>query len=74
MPPGPAPQGVPWGQARVLQRSFLGDRVHLRLAVDGQPQPIVSDQSRDCPAQAGDTVAITIDPARLMAAAAKEDA
>lgn len=74
VPTGPAPQGVPWGQARVLQRSFLGDRVHLRLAVDGQPQPIVSDQSRDCPAQAGDTVAITIDPARLMAAAAKEDA
>ncbi|MBL8314048.1 MAG: ABC transporter ATP-binding protein [Rubrivivax sp.] len=73
VPTGPATQGAPWGQARVLQRSFLGDRVHLRLAVDGQPQPIVSDQARDCPAQAGDTVAITIDPARLMAAAAKEE-
>ena len=68
-PAGPATHGAPWGQARVLQRSFLGDRVHLRLAVDGQPQPIVSDQPRDCPAQAGDTVSITIDPARLMLAA-----
>jgi putative spermidine/putrescine transport system ATP-binding protein len=73
---GPDPatpgHGAPWGQAQVLLRSFLGDRVHLRLAVEGQPEAIVSDQARDCTAAAGDTVAIRIDPARLMAAAVKD--
>ncbi len=73
---GPDPattgHGAPWGQAQVLQRSFLGDRVHLRLAVEGQPDAIVSDQARDCTAAMGDTVAITLDPARLMAAAVKD--
>ena len=70
--PAPAPHGAVWGEARVLQRTFLGDRVQLRMAVAGQPDAVVSDQARDCPAAAGDTVAITIDPARLMAAALKE--
>ena len=69
--PNPVAQGAPWGQARVLQRTFLGDRVHLRLAVAGQPEPVVSDQPRDCPAAAGDMLCITIDPARLMPAAMK---
>ena len=64
--------GAPWGQARVLQRTFLGDRVHLRLVVAGQADAIVSDQWRDCPAAVGDTVRISIDPARLMAAALKD--
>lgn len=70
MPPSPSPahSGL-WGQARVLQRTFLGDRVHLRLAVEGQADTLVSDQPRDCPAAAGDTVYISIDPARLMEAA-----
>jgi hypothetical protein len=36
--------------------------------VPGQPEAIVCDQARDCDASAGDTVCITIDPARLMAA------
>ncbi len=70
----PALPGAAWGQARVLQRTFLGDRVHLRLQVDGQAEAIVSDQPRDCPAAAGDTVHIGIDPARLMAAALKDSA
>jgi putative spermidine/putrescine transport system ATP-binding protein len=70
----PALPCAAWGRARVLQRTFLGDRVHLRLQVDGQAEPIVSDQSRDCPAAAGDTVHIGIDPARLMAAALKDSA
>ena len=69
---GASTHGAPWGQARVLQRTFLGDRVQLRLAVEGQSEAIVSDQARDCAALAGDLVAITIDPARLMPAAAKE--
>jgi putative spermidine/putrescine transport system ATP-binding protein len=70
--PAPSLQDAPWGRAHVLQRTFLGDRVHLRLAVAGQADAIVSDQSRDCPAAAGDTVHISIDPARLMAATLKD--
>jgi putative spermidine/putrescine transport system ATP-binding protein len=72
--PAPAGHGAVWGQARVLQRTFLGDRVHLRLLVAGQPDAIVSDESRDCPAAAGDRVYVSIDPARLMAAAPKDSA
>jgi putative spermidine/putrescine transport system ATP-binding protein len=70
---GPAPDATstPWGQARVLQRTFLGDRVHLRLAVADQPEALVCDQPRDCPAAAGDTLFITIDPTRLMPASLK---
>jgi putative spermidine/putrescine transport system ATP-binding protein len=66
--PAAAADGMPWGRARVLQRTFLGNRVQLRLMVPGQPEAIVCDQARDCDACAGDTVCITIDPARLMAA------
>jgi putative spermidine/putrescine transport system ATP-binding protein len=72
--PGQPVHGAGWGQARVLQRTFLGDRVHLRLSVTGQDDAIVSDQSRDCSAAAGDTVYISIDPARLMAAALNSSA
>jgi putative spermidine/putrescine transport system ATP-binding protein len=70
--PAPAAHGAPWGQAQVRQRTFLGDRVHLRLSVAGQPELIVADQPRDCPAAVGDTLAITIDPSRLMAATLKD--
>jgi putative spermidine/putrescine transport system ATP-binding protein len=72
--PAAAPHGVGWGQARVLQRTFLGDRVQLRLEADGQSDPITSDQARDCPAAAGDVVHISIDPARLMASASSHSA
>jgi putative spermidine/putrescine transport system ATP-binding protein len=72
--PATAVQGAGWGQARVLQRTFLGDRVQLRLAVAGQADAIVSDQARDCPAAAGNIVHISIDPACLMAAASKDSA
>jgi putative spermidine/putrescine transport system ATP-binding protein len=65
--PPPTGHGAPWGRARVAQRSFLGDRVHLRLEVEGQ-EPLLSDQPRDCAARPGDVVALTINPARLMAA------
>jgi putative spermidine/putrescine transport system ATP-binding protein len=68
--PAAAPHGAPWGRARVVHRTFLGDRVHLRLQVDGQEQPLLADQPRDCPAMADDVVAVTVDPARLMPAAA----
>jgi putative spermidine/putrescine transport system ATP-binding protein len=73
-PPAPAVHGALWGQARVLQRTFLGDRVQLRLDVAGQADAIVSDQARDCPAAAGDLVHISIDPARLMAATLEDGA
>ncbi|MBC7709369.1 MAG: ABC transporter ATP-binding protein [Rhizobacter sp.] len=63
-----AAQGTSWGQARVLQRSFLGNRVQLRLMVLGQADVLVSDQPRDCAAAVNDTVHITIDPACLMPA------
>jgi putative spermidine/putrescine transport system ATP-binding protein len=72
--PASATDSAGWGQARVLQRTFLGDRVQLRLVVAGQVDAIVSDQPRDCPAAAGDTVHIRIDPARLMAASMKDSA
>jgi putative spermidine/putrescine transport system ATP-binding protein len=72
--PRTAAHGAPWGQARVVQRTFLGDRVHLRLMMHGQTEPIISDQPRDCPAAAGDTVSVTIDPTRLMPASPKEEA
>jgi putative spermidine/putrescine transport system ATP-binding protein len=72
--PAAASHGAGWGQARVLQRTFLGDRVQLRLVAAGQSDPIVSDQARDCPAAAGDVVHISIDPARLMASASSHNA
>jgi putative spermidine/putrescine transport system ATP-binding protein len=74
VPPASDAHGAGWGRARVLQRTFLGDRVLLRLGVDGQADAIVSDQPRDCPAMSGDTVFIGIDPARLMPAALKDPA
>lgn len=67
-----APPGLCWGQAQVQQRTFLGDRVHLRLGVEGQPEVILSDQARDCAAQVGERVAVAIDPGRLMPAALPE--
>ena len=60
--------GVPqagWAEARVEQRTFLGDRVQLRLRADGQP-PLVADVGRDSAFRAGDSVGIRIEPARLM--------
>ena len=64
------PHGAPWGRARVTLRTFLGDRVRLRLRAEGQEE-LLCDQPRDCPAMVDDVVAITLDPARLMPATAK---
>lgn len=60
---GPAQPG--WGQAQVVRRSFLGDRVQLTLQVPEQAL-INADVSRDHHAQAGETVGIYIAPERLM--------
>ena len=54
-----------WGVAQVRQRTFLGDRVQLRLAVDGQPA-LLADVSRDTPFRVGDDVGIRMHPDRLM--------
>lgn len=66
-PPPATSHGAPWGNARVLQRLFLGDRVQLRLQIDGQA-PLLSDQPRDCPVEADDVVSVTLDPSLLMPA------
>lgn len=54
-----------WGVATVEQRVFLGDRVHLKLRVDGQAI-ILADTSRDCECRPGECVGIWIEPNRLM--------
>ena len=61
--PGHAGDG--WGRAEVLRRSFLGERVQLTLAVDGQG-PLQADVARDHPARHGENVAIRIRPECLM--------
>ncbi|MBT2322684.1 ABC transporter ATP-binding protein [Variovorax paradoxus] len=54
-----------WGAARVEQRTFLGDRVQLRLRADGQPL-LIADVGRDVGFLPGDSVGLRIDPDRLM--------
>jgi putative spermidine/putrescine transport system ATP-binding protein len=56
------------GAATVVQRSFLGDRLHLRVQLDGQPPLLVDVSSRGVHA-VGDRVMLSVDPARLMRAA-----
>jgi putative spermidine/putrescine transport system ATP-binding protein len=60
-----------WGIARVEQRTFLGDRVQLRLRVAGQ-SALMADAVRDTPFQPGDDVGIRVHPDRLMTS--QEDA
>jgi len=64
---GPRQDG--WGVARVEQRSFLGDRVQLRLSAAGVPGTLLADAARDTPYRSGDEVGIRIDPQRLMSTA-----
>jgi putative spermidine/putrescine transport system ATP-binding protein len=59
-----APQAG-WGAATVEQRTFLGDRVQLKLRADGQPL-LVADVGRDIAFVPGDSVGVRIDPDRLM--------
>ncbi|MFW2354520.1 ABC transporter ATP-binding protein [Hydrogenophaga sp.] len=61
------PVGQPgWGAARVEQRTFLGDRVQLRLHAADQAGLLV-DVARDTVFQAGDEIGIRIAPQHLMA-------
>jgi putative spermidine/putrescine transport system ATP-binding protein len=56
------------GAATVVQRSFLGDRLQLRVLLEGQPPLLVDVSSRGVHA-VGDRVMLSVDPARLMRAA-----
>ncbi|KQM80552.1 Fe3+/spermidine/putrescine ABC transporter ATP-binding protein [Xylophilus sp. Leaf220] len=60
-----APQGSA-AQATVARRTFLGERVQLRLALADQPAHLLADVDRDSPWQSGDAVGIQIAPGRLM--------
>ncbi|MBB1600252.1 ABC transporter ATP-binding protein [Variovorax sp. UMC13] len=60
-----APGQAGWGTARVEQRTFLGDRVQLRLSLVDQPG-LLADAVRDTPFNAGDAIGIRIQPDRLM--------
>ena len=59
------------GQARIATRTFLGDRVQLRLSIDGQ-DPVLADRPRDCPLKPGDRVGVHIDPQAMMPATVTE--
>ena len=52
--------------ATVRHRTFLGERIHLRVETAGQP-PLVADVPRDSPFGVGDEVGLWIAPDRLMA-------
>jgi putative spermidine/putrescine transport system ATP-binding protein len=54
-----------WGNGTVTQRVFLGDRVQLRVDVEGQSSLLV-DASRDCAYRPGDAVSVRIRPECLM--------
>jgi putative spermidine/putrescine transport system ATP-binding protein len=60
-PPGQAG----WGIGAVEQRTFLGDRVQLRLRTAGQPTLLV-DTARDTRFQVGDEIGVRIPTERLM--------
>ena len=68
---GPLQSG--WGQATVVRRSFLGERVHLTLALQDQAE-LFADVDRDHPALAGERVGVRIRPGRLMPCLAHETA
>ena len=53
------------GRAEVERRTFLGDRVQLRLLVQGQA-PLTADVGRDSAIRVGDTIGLSVDPTRLM--------
>ncbi len=52
-------QSIPCGI--VLQRQFLGDRVHLRVTIENQ-NALLIDAPRDCKTIAGERIGLVIDP------------
>jgi putative spermidine/putrescine transport system ATP-binding protein len=60
------PRRPGWAAATVRHRTFLGERLHLRIEAAGQP-PLLADVPRDSPFNVGDDVGMWIAPDRLMA-------
>ena len=60
------PRRADWAAATVRHRTFLGERIHLRVEAAGQ-LPLVADVPRDSPFKVGDEVGLWIAPDRLMA-------
>jgi len=54
-------------QGVILQRSFRGDHIQLRVRV-GEQDPLILDVSRDVVYQQGDTVSVSFSPASFMCA------
>ncbi len=54
-------------QGMILQRSFRGDHIQLRVSVENQ-EPLVVDVSRDALYQQGDTVSVFFSPTSFIAA------
>jgi putative spermidine/putrescine transport system ATP-binding protein len=54
-------------QGMILQRSFRGDHIQLRVSVENQ-DPLVIDVSRDALYQQGDTVSVFFSPTSFIAA------
>jgi len=60
------PRQAGWADATVRHRTFLGERIHLRVEAAGQA-PLVADVPRDSPFRVGDDVGLWVAPDRLMA-------
>jgi putative spermidine/putrescine transport system ATP-binding protein len=60
------PRRPDWAAATVRHRTFLGERIHLRVEAEGQP-PLVADVPRDSPFRVGDDIGLWVAPDRLMA-------
>jgi putative spermidine/putrescine transport system ATP-binding protein len=60
------PRQTQWAAATVRHRTFLGERIHLRVEAAGQAS-LLADVPRDSPFQVGDEVGLWIAPDRLMA-------
>jgi putative spermidine/putrescine transport system ATP-binding protein len=60
---GPATAG--WATAEVAHRSFLGERIQLRLKLAHQP-PLMAEVSNQCTYCEGDSIGLRIHPDRLL--------
>lgn len=54
-----------WATAEVVHRSFLGERIQLRLTLAHQP-PLMAEVSNQCVYGKGDKVGVRIQPDRLL--------
>ncbi|MDE2157394.1 MAG: ABC transporter ATP-binding protein [Burkholderiales bacterium] len=61
--------GVGAGQAEVLRRVFLGERVQIHLRTEDQNE-LLCEAGADCAARPGDRLSLEVDPQRLLPAGA----